>query len=174
MNNKGDQITKLILEQFKQRVLEESIPRICQCLTHLSDEELWRKPNFSSNSVANLILHLIGNARQYILSGIANQEDHRQRSVEFSTGSGYSKSQLLNLLTELSLCMEKVVERLSAQDLILKKDVQCYHMSVTAILIHVIEHFSYHTGQIVYYTKEIKNVDLAFYGHMNLEEKGKN
>jgi uncharacterized damage-inducible protein DinB len=43
---------------------------------------------------------------------------------------------------------------------------------VLSILVHVVEHFSYHTGQIAYAVKAGKDLDLGFYRGVDLNRKG--
>ena len=75
--------------------MEENNERIEKCLAMLTEEEVWKKPNQSSNSIGNLILHLCGNIRQYITSSLGNIEDNRKRDLEFSTTKGFTKKELL-------------------------------------------------------------------------------
>lgn len=156
-------------KETKRRILEESIPRCIQCIERLSDVEIWYRPNSNVVSVGNLVLHLCGNARQWILSGIFGQPDHRERQQEFDTQGPLDRSYLLNKLTKLSKDLDKAIDTLSHDQLTQVKDVQGFEESVIGILIHVIEHFSYHTGQIVYYTKSNKDVDMKFYEGLDLD-----
>ena len=75
--------------------MNESLRMIKICLEQLSEEQVWEKPNESSNSIANLILHLCGNITQYGIASMQNLEDERKRDVEFSKESGYSKAELI-------------------------------------------------------------------------------
>ena len=34
-------------------------------------------------------------------------------------------------------------------------------------MLHVVEHFSYHTGQIIFATKHVTGEDLGFYRHLS-------
>jgi len=156
-------------KETKRRILEESIPRCIQCIERLSDVEIWYRPNSNVVSVGNLVLHLCGNARQWILSGIFDQPDHRERQQEFDTQGPLDRSYLLDKLTKLSKDLDKAIDTLSHDQLTQVKDVQGFEESVIGILIHVIEHFSYHTGQIVYYTKSAKDVDMKFYEGLDLD-----
>ena len=81
-------------KETKRRILEESIPRCIQCIERLSDVEIWYRPNSNVVSVGNLVLHLCGNARQWILSGIFDQPDHRERQQEFDTQGPLDRSYL--------------------------------------------------------------------------------
>jgi len=49
--------------------------------------------------------------------------------------------------------------------------VQGYYHSGIGIIIHVTEHYSYHTGQIIFWVKLLKNKDLGFYAGIDLNVK---
>jgi len=160
-----------IRKETKRRILEESIPRCIQCIEKLSDVEIWYRPNGNVVSVGNLILHLCGNARQWILAGIFDQPDVRVRQQEFDTQGPLDRNFLLDKLTTLSRDLDTALDALTADQLTRVKNVQGFEESVIGILIHVVEHFSYHTGQIVYYTKSKKDVDMGFYAGLDLDAK---
>lgn len=168
----AEQIRDLVIADVKRRLIVESVPRIHKCLDSLSLEEVWHKQNEHTNSIGNLVLHLCGNVRQYVLSGIDGQEDVRERDVEFSEQGPISKEilklKLENLMQEVSVALD----RITAADMVRDVSVQGFKENVTSILIHVTEHFSYHVGQITYYTKFIKNVDTGYYAGLNLNAKG--
>jgi len=86
---------ELIQSEFKRRIFEESFVRIENCLGRLTYEQVWQKPNHNANSIGNLVLHLLGNVRQYICSGIGQQKDVRQRSLEFLAESAVPSKELL-------------------------------------------------------------------------------
>ena len=66
----SQQILKQVKKQIHQRLFEESVPRLKKCLDELTEEEVWKRPNEYSNSMGNLVLHLCGNVRQWIVSGV--------------------------------------------------------------------------------------------------------
>ena len=74
---------KELIEEFRRRVIHESIQRIKTCLNMVDESKLWFRQNDEVNSIGNLILHLDGNARQWVFSGIGNVPDKRDRSSEF-------------------------------------------------------------------------------------------
>jgi len=78
--------------------LNESLERIETCLDLINETELWWAPNAQCNSIGNQILHLEGNVRQYLISGLGGKQDVRKRNFEFSTNSGFSKEELLEKL----------------------------------------------------------------------------
>jgi uncharacterized damage-inducible protein DinB len=164
----ANQITELLIKDIKVRFLDESFPRIAQCLSSLSDAEIWKKPNSNSNSIGNLVLHLEGNIRQWLISGIGTQADKRIRDLEFSEKGPIPKKVLLDKLNQLGNDCKSVFDSITKEDLIIEKNIQGFETNVTSILIHITEHLSYHTGQIAFYTKLLKDIDLEFYGDLDL------
>jgi len=169
MNEQGINIIKA---EFHLRVIEESLARIDKCLSYLSLEEVWHKENENTNSIGNLILHLEGNIRQYIISGVGGTKDTRIRNKEFETGYDLSAEDLLTKLTTTLYDANEVVQNLDPLLFTEEVTIQGFpHTRMSAIL-HVIEHLSYHVGQITFYTKYIKNIDTAYYGGMDLDVVG--
>lgn len=160
--------------EFTQRAithLTENLQRIEKCLNQLSEEEVWQRPNSSSNSVGNLLLHLCGNVGQYILSSLAGRPDVRERDAEFAAEGGLDKAALMDLV---QMTVKNACEVIGSQDrnsLLTVRSVQGFQMSGIAIVMHVVEHFSYHVGQIAFWTKQLRDQDLGFYEGINLNQK---
>lgn len=167
------QITEELIKEFRRRLFEECMPRIRNCIDRLTDDQIWYRPNNSSNSIGNLILHLEGNVRQYILSGIFDQKDIRQRQLEFDQKEIIDKEIIYSKLEVLMEEINQKIDSIQAGDLVKEKEVQGFKESVFSILVHVIEHFSYHTGQIAFYTKLLKDEDLGFYAGLDLDIKSR-
>lgn len=148
-----------------------NLPRIVKCVGMLSEEDIWRKPNPNSNSIGNLLLHLCGNMTQYILSGLGGKPDERQREAEFSASGGLNKEELLARITEVVTQVQQVISQIDETDLLKKRIIQGFEMTGVGIIVHVVEHFSYHTGQIAFWTKLLTNEDLGFYKGVNLNAK---
>jgi uncharacterized damage-inducible protein DinB len=164
---------KILIEIKKESLfrLNENRPRIENCLNRLTEEEIWKKPGPSSNSIGNLVLHLCGNITQYIISGLGKNADNRERDLEFSIEQGYSKKELLDKFQSTIEKSVKIIEDQGAESLLLKRSVQGFELSGIGIIIHVVEHCSYHTGQIAFWTKAMKDVDLGFYSGKDLNQK---
>lgn len=160
--------------EFSQQAIfrmNEFTPRIQKCLEDLSEEEVWQKPNSSSNSVANLILHLCGNITQYIISSLGQQPDQRQRNAEFEAQGGLNKAELINQLQATVEKANEIIAQQRPESLLKVRSVQGFQFSGIGIIMHVVEHYSYHTGQIAFWTKYLKNKDLGFYADMDLNAK---
>ncbi|MDX1478052.1 MAG: DinB family protein [Saprospiraceae bacterium] len=163
MADTSGQITETLIREVKRRIRNECLQRVTYCLDQLTDDQIWWRPNDQSNSIGNLVLHLCGNMRQWILSGLGGQPDTRERQLEFDQRGPVGKAELLRRLHQVVDEIIPVIERVQPDDLTTVYDVQIYRESGLAILVHVTEHFSYHTGQIAWITKMLTAEDLGFY-----------
>ena len=171
VDNYAEDFKDLVIREVKRRIINESVPRIKKCLSKLSEEEIWRRPNKETTSVGNLVLHLCGNVSQWVLSGLGKMTDNRDREREFSETGGISAEKLITDMENLMQKVTGVLDNLSPADLMETRNVQGFEETGLAVLIHVTEHFSYHTGQITYYVKTSKNVDMNYYGGIDLNKK---
>jgi uncharacterized damage-inducible protein DinB len=152
-----------IINEFKLRVFEESFTRIEKCFSMLEEDEIWKSPNESIAPIGCLVLHLVGNAKQWVCSGLGNTPDDRNRDWEFEIHSELSKATVFQSLTNIVDEITDVLDNALEEDLERMTVVQDFKVSGFSILVHVIEHFSYHTGQISLLTKLLKNKDLGYY-----------
>ncbi len=151
--------------------MDESTHRIQLCLETLPEAAVWQRPNASSNSIGNLILHLCGNIRQYAISSLSGAEDTRVRDAEFAAQAGPGKLELLQRLTSTVEEAKTCIRNMTAAELLRLRYVQGYHLSGMGIIIHVTEHYSYHTGQIAFWIKCLQDRDLGFYAGVDLNAK---
>lgn len=169
MSDYAQQFCDALLAETRRRLFDESLPRLKQCLAALSEEEIWYKPNGHSNSVGNLALHLCGNARQWIVSGLGGQADTRRRQQEFEERGPLPTSALVEMLEQLQEDIEAVLQKIEPAGLLRSRPVQTFEETGLSILIHVIEHFSYHVGQATYFVKARKDTDMGYYHGTSLE-----
>jgi uncharacterized damage-inducible protein DinB len=146
--------------------LHELASRIETCLSKLSEEQVWARGKESENAVGNLVLHLCGNVRQWIVSAVGGQPDHRVRDAEFAARSGASKAELAARLGSTVEEALRVIGGLSEEQLTVRHVIQGYDVSVLEAVYHVVEHFSMHTAQIIFITKLLTTADLGFYRHL--------
>lgn len=165
---KLEMLLSIIQSEYQRRIIEEGMARIVTCAGFLSEEEIWNRQNQNVNSIGNLILHLEGNVRQYIIAGIGNEKDNRTRDKEFDPSNQSEGQPLINKLNQTVIESYNVIQNLVLDNLTEKRKVQGFDETVMSIIIHVIEHFSYHVGQITYYTKLIKDVDTKYYEGLDL------
>ena len=143
--------------------LAHYLAQIERCATLLTTDELWFRPNAHVNSVANLILHLTGNVRQWILGGVAGQGVDRDRPAEFAARDGRPASEITPALRATVEQAIDVISNLSPESLAEMRTIQRYEVTVETAVLHVVEHFAFHAGQIVHATKWIRDVDLSLY-----------
>lgn len=165
----AENIKGALITEVQVRLYDESLPRILKCLDQLENEQIWWRPNESSNSIGNLVLHLCGNVTQWIYSGLGGFPDHRTRQTEFDERKILDKSELREMLLLTLDKIKPVIANLKEADLLQPRPVQTFTETGLSILIHVTEHFSYHTGQIAYITKMLSAKPLGFYEGINLE-----
>ncbi len=159
-------LKQLLTAQIHQRLIDEGIDRILICIDKLSDHEIWKTPNENIPSIGNLILHLDGNIRQWLIKEVSNTEFDRDRDAEFDKSNVISRPDIHSLLEELRADILKIsLERITLSDPV---QIQGFDETYLGVIVHVIEHFSYHTGQITLLTKLYRNIDVGYYEDLDL------
>lgn len=151
--------------------MDESLRMVKRSLEQLSEEMIWQKPNQVTNSIGNLIVHLCGNITQYGIASLLNAVDERDRDSEFSIVGGMDKKTLIKKLETTVKEAKQVFEQLPTEAFLEEKGVQGFYFSGIGRMLHVVEHFSYHTGQIALWTKSLVEKDLGFYEDFDLNQK---
>ncbi len=150
---------------------EDFLPRIESCVALLSDEQIWWRPNEESNSIGNLVLHLNGNARQWIVCGLGAASDGRNRDSEFAQREIILREELVALLRQTISDVVATLETFDPGRLLERKRIQGLDVTALEAILHVVEHFSMHTGQIILLTKLITAQDLEFYDSAALAQR---
>ena len=145
------------------RLFDQSLSQIRRCAALLSDQQAWSRANENCNSVANLVLHLTGNVRQWLVAGVGGQAFDRDRPAEFSARDGRPLTPLVDELERVVRQAVSVIQQLTPAQLTEMRTIQRYDVSTTLAVFHVAEHFSFHTGQIIHITKALLDVDLSLY-----------
>jgi uncharacterized damage-inducible protein DinB len=153
-------VATIFLADVQRLLAKQDLPSIVKCLQDLSEEDIWWRPNPASNSAGNLVLHLCGNVRQWIISSLGGVEFSRQRDLEFSERGPIARQALIRQLRRTVREACRVLARLPEDDLLKKYKIQGYHPTGLQAASHVAEHFSYHTGQIIYIAKLRRARDL--------------
>ncbi len=160
-----------VTTQFKEQSvfrLQEKKEHIAKCFRQLDDRDMWWQPNESSNSVGTIILHLCGNIGQYVLSSLGQQPDQRQRDLEFSARNSHNKAELLELISTTIDQASEVVNNCSEEELLRVRMVQGFSFSGLGVVLHAVEHLSYHTGQIAYLVKLKNDQQIGLYDDFDL------
>ena len=164
-------VTRLFLEFSRQQLVDEYWPRLRSCVESLTEEQVWWRPNEVSNSVGNLLLHLNGNVRQWLVASFNGGEETRNRPAEFAQRQVIPAAALLRILGATVEEASVVLSRLTEADLISTRHIQGYTVTGLNAVYHVVEHFGMHYGQILYISKLVRGEDLGFY--RELDETGR-
>ncbi len=161
-----DQIPDIFFS-FSLRKLKLLASRIDDCLSRLDDERVWARSGENANAIGNLVLHLCGNVRQWVVSGIGGEQDVRQRAAEFAAREETSAAELRLLLEQVIGQSTAIIERLPPERLPEQLTIQGYSVTVLEAIYTVVEHFAQHTGQIIFATKLLTGSDLGYYAHLS-------
>lgn len=162
-----DDTAQAFIIKARQLLGEEYLPKIERCLEKLSDEDVWWRANPDSNSIGNLLLHLAGNVRQWIICGVGGAPDERARQQEFDERTLIPRSELLGRIKRTLAEVDDVLAGLEPGRLLEQRRIQGCDVTVLEAVFHVVEHFAMHTGQIILLTKMLKSVDMKFYDFSN-------
>jgi uncharacterized damage-inducible protein DinB len=161
---------KEFIEQSLKSI-DENTSKIKACMKQLDEKDIWFRHNEHVNSVGNIILHLCGNIRQYIISSLGGAPDIRERDLEFSTAGGFTNAELVAKWQDTIREAKKIIVQASPENLLRHRVVQGTDHSGISIIVHVTEHYSYHTGQIIFLTKLYKNIDMGFHTNVDLNKR---
>jgi hypothetical protein len=161
------ELATLFLAFSRNKFLNQSWPRLKACVEPMTVEQVWWRPNEASNSVGNILLHLNGNITQWIVASFNKDEDKRDRPAEFSAHGGLTAAELLDRLGATIAAAEKVLNRLTVEELLAPYEIQGYHVRGLDAVYQVIEHFGLHYGQIAYIAKSLSGKDLGFYRELS-------
>jgi uncharacterized damage-inducible protein DinB len=151
------------IERSRYYLATEYITKLSHCARVLPDDVVWRRSDEQSNSIGNLLVHLTGNIRQWIVEGVGGTPIERDRPSEFSRRAGGNATELLNELARAVGECDRVLSSLTAGDLERACTIQGRDTTVMSAIYHVIEHFAMHTGQIVLLTKQYVPGAISFY-----------
>ena len=157
------EVSHAFIAEARKLLSSEYLPKIECCLEGLSDEQVWWRANDQSNSIGNLLLHLSGNARQWIVSGLGGAADRRVRKTEFDERSMIPRAELLATVRQTLSEVDGVLAQFEPARLLEPYRIQENDVTALEAIFHVVEHFSMHTGQIILITKMFKSQELQFY-----------
>jgi uncharacterized damage-inducible protein DinB len=144
--------------------LQLSRKTIASCLDRLSDDQIWQRRGDYENSIANLLLHLEGNMRQWILHGIDDQPDIRQRDEEFTLTPSTNPTDAcarFNATLDESCRVIAAVDPARLLEVIDPQPTGTWrHTTILEAIFKVVGHVEMHTGQIVLLTKQLVASDL--------------
>ena len=149
----ADDVTRAVMSEANG-VFDQCLGKIEHCLNQLTDDQIWWRPQPSLNSIGNLILHLSGNVRQWIVSGIGGAADVRNRPSEFSERGPLPKMDLLSQLTTVVNDAKSALDRANSEDMLSVRRIQGFDVTGWSALWHTVPHFNGHTQEIIGLTRQ--------------------
>ena len=152
MSTTAEQVTAAVAEAACAE-LDEALTKIKHCLAQLTDDQVWRRPRPEMNSIGNLMLHLAGNLRQWIVSGIGGAKDARDRPAEFAEQGPLPRAELLARLESTVRESQAALRRLSPDELLRRRSIQSFDVSGAGAIFNSLPHFRGHTQEIIHMTR---------------------
>src|SRR5205823_8124238 len=90
-----------VLASLRARITKVFPAQIRECLAKLDDEQIWWRPNESSNSVGNLVIHLAGSLNHFLNRQLGGFDYDRDRAAEFAERRHIPKDELLATFDEM-------------------------------------------------------------------------
>lgn len=163
----------LILDEFKQNAifrLEEGQRMIQLAFAKIEEKHLWEFPFENGLSLGNQLLHICGNMTQYAIASLSELPDQREREKEFATTAGFNKAALLQQLDQTITQAIASIRQASPNQYTQFRKVQGFELSGIGVVLHAVEHFSYHVGQVAFWVKQLTATDLGFYDQHDLTQ----
>ena len=133
--------------------LDSALSRIKHCLDQLNDDQVWWRSQPGLNSIGNLILHLCGNVRQWIVSGVGGAADIRNRPGEFAERGPIPKGALMRRLERVVEEAKRALAGITARQLVEIRRIQGFNVTGLVAIFDSVPHFRGHTQEIVHITR---------------------
>ena len=149
-----------LFREYSCNKLDMMVKDMRACMARLTDVQVWERHGAHENAVGNLVLHLCGNMRQWVMHGIGGAKDVRVRETEFSADGGLTGAALMELFEKTVAEARGVIASLSAERMVEKITPQTHEVSVLGAVYQVVGHVQQHMGQIILLTKQMTRQDL--------------
>jgi uncharacterized damage-inducible protein DinB len=150
----GD-LGRFLIEDTRRRLAGLG-EQVRTCLAALSEAELWERAHEKSNSVGNLVLHVCGSTRHFMGVGVGGSDYKRDRPGEFAERGPIPRAELLRILDDTLAESDLILAGLRADRLLESNDRAGRTYTLAELLVRVANHWSLHTGQIVFDVKARK------------------
>jgi uncharacterized damage-inducible protein DinB len=153
-------IADAVLSEARTFLSADYLPKIVRCLDGLSEEDIWWRANPASNSVGNLILHLDGSTRMWVVGVAGKRPVVRDRAAEFAERGPIAKDILMTRLRATLAEADAVLAGMDGVTLLERRQSSREEVTVLWAILHAVEHFAMHTGQIIVLAKLRTGGDL--------------
>lgn len=132
-----------------------------KAIDQLSDEQVLRKPNDASNSIALIVHHMSGNMLSRFTDFLTSdgEKPWRNRDVEFEESYPDKKAMMEAWEKGWKIALD-AVEGLKEEDLTKTIYIRSEGQSVVDAIQRQIAHYAHHVGQILYQAKILKGAEF--------------
>jgi uncharacterized damage-inducible protein DinB len=149
-----------LFREYSSNKLDLMVKDMRACVGRLTDAQVWERHGAHENAVGNLVLHLCGNMRQWVMHGVGGAKDVRVRDAEFSANGELTGANLIELFETTVAEARGVITSLPAERLMERITPQTHEVSVLGAIYQVVGHVQQHMGQIILLTKQMTRQDL--------------
>lgn len=159
----GEELLSAAVGEEAASTLRDCADLIRHCLEQLTEEQVWRRAAEDRNSIGNLILHLCGNVRQWLVSGVGGAKDVRDRPREFSQREPIPKTELLRQLEAVVRETSAALAHVTADQLMRKRRIQGFEVTGLGAIFSSVSHFKGHTQEIIHITRDLVGSRYRFH-----------
>jgi len=152
--------------------LQNARGRVVHCLDQLTDDQVWWRPTEAMNSIGNLLLHVAGNMRQWLVSGVGGAPDIRERQAEFDERRQIPKKEILARLDAVLNDATDALNRQDASGWLRELQIQRHKLVGFSAALHSIAHFQGHVQEIIHMTRTILSDRYKFAWVPKTKEEG--
>lgn len=148
----GSSLARGLVQEMRAR-LADAHGRIRHCLGQLDDAQVWWRPDEALNSLGNIVLHLCGNVRQWIIRGVRDEPDDRDRPGEFAERNAIPRDELLVRLAAVVGEADAVIATLTDETFLEARRIQGFDEMVLSAVLNSLTHFCGHAQEVIYITR---------------------
>lgn len=152
-----------LLSKCRELLRHTYLPKVRLACAPLADADVWWSPAEGSNSIGVLLVHMAGNARQYIASGVGGAPMTRDRDAEFATDGGMTRDEVVAHFAAAIRDCDAVLATLPPTVLGDRRTIQGSTMTVLDAVVQVTEHVAGHVGQVIQLAKWRAPGTIRFY-----------
>ncbi|MBI3653442.1 MAG: DUF1572 family protein [Acidobacteria bacterium] len=149
-------VSQVALDALRLRITKILPQQILSCVEELTDEQLWWRANETSNSVGNLLIHLSGSLRHFIVKTMGGSDYERNRPAEFAERRQLPKAEVVSMFAATIAEVTQVLEAFETKRLLEPTPEPAYNATMLNLLVNVAVHLATHAGQIVYVAKMLQ------------------
>jgi hypothetical protein len=148
-----DEVLPAALAALHSRIAKVFPAQIRVAVEPLTEEQIWWRPNESSNSIGNIVLHLTGSLNHFLNFKLGGIPYERNRAAEFAERRNIPKAELMKAFEDMVVNAEQTLSSLRPETLGSPSPVQELYRITFEDLIAIATHVANHAGQIVWIAK---------------------